>query len=368
MTDEKIGDPLIDSLSDQTLELLYQAAQQGAQNPGEALGFNDQSLATIEDIALGYYRSKIYSKAKSILFLVINMDHKRSTAWRLLGACHQAEKHYDVAVQSYLYALESNPKDVVSRVYLGECLLHLNELDKGLAELNQAIEFGKDIPDMAVYVTRARSLLGARQKTPQRIVIVEEGRKIAEEAAKQIAADKGDYASFEDLPDYDPQRQFTAHDINRIPALREGLAEIKNLFLDGKLSLGEIGGFSKKEMDGAFATACRYVEMGQVQQALQIIGTLLVLYPYEARFLQVAGICMQRLKRWDAADMFYTMAYNVDSSDPMTLIYWGETCIMSGTKDEGLEYVREGLRLAKENPAHHALVKRAEIILRQFAK
>ena len=150
--------------------------------------------------------------------------------------------------------------------------------------------------------------------------------------------------------------------------LMENIRELTQAVKEGRLTLAEVGGFSQKELDGAYACACKYAELGQVAQAVQIAGYLIFLNPHDARCYQLVGICMQRLGQYEGADHFYRMAATLDADNAMTAVYRGEAKIMAGQVDEGVGIVKAGLDLAEKEPTQNReLIHRAHALIQQFS-
>jgi tetratricopeptide (TPR) repeat protein len=106
--------------------------------------------------------------------------------------------------------------------------------------------------------------------------------------------------------------------------------------------------------------------MGEVLKCIQITGYLIFLDPQGARYYQLVGICLQRLKQYEAADFYYKMALILEPADPMSLVYRVECKILAGSVDAGLAIVREGLEIAKKNPDAAAIHDRAQALIKQF--
>lgn len=345
-------------IPDQDLEDIVAAIKEGAQHPAEALGFGDDALNAIEKMALGFYRAKLYDKASVVYGFVLQMKQNRGSAWRGLGACCHALKDYYLAVKCYQGAVENDPDDVVARVFWGECLCQVGEKENGLELLKWVIDKGTKDPSHAPYITRARAIVGAGGGIPNRLVLMNEGQKLAADAAELIGEEGG--------PVFDPDAEITVDDMKKNPELNSMMGEMRNAVEEGRLTYAEVGGFTENELEGAYACACKYAEMGQVVEAIQISGYLMFLDPYNGRYYQLVAICLQRMKQYENADYYYKMALLFDKDNPMSLVYRGESKIMAGQTDEGLEFIRQGVEEAKKNTDHQDLVDRGGVLLKQF--
>jgi len=353
----------LDSIPEQDLLDIYNSIVDGAQTPAASLGFDDAALNSIERMAVGYYRARHLDKAAAIYGFLLRMDSKRSSTWRGLGACAQALQQYEAGAAMFRQAVECAPNDVITQVFLGECLCQLGEREEGLQILNTVVERGADSQAAAAYVTRARAIIGAEGGVPARVILKREGRRLSK-SMDAYAEEMG----VEAPQVFDPTEELDWEHMKKDPKLMESIGHLKKAYEEGNLTLAEIGGFTENELNGAYACACKYADMGQVMQALQITGYLIFIDSYQARYYQLAGICMQRVGDFDSAERFYGLAVTLDKKDPMTAIYRGESKIMSGNVDEGVQWVRDGLELASADaPKHQDLIERANILIKQFS-
>jgi tetratricopeptide (TPR) repeat protein len=346
-------------MPEEDLEEILTRVHEGAETPAELLGFDETAINAIENIALGFYRSRLWARAALIFGFALRLDPNRVSCWRGLGACAQVQKEYVVAKRCYESALERQPNDLISRVLLGECLCLGGQIDDGLKLLKGAIQIGSDDPAVAPYVTRARAIASAGGGIPPPLVLKQSGQALITEAAGLVEAQG---------VELDPSRELIAEDIRNNPKLADGLDDLAKAMTEGRISLAEVGGFTENELDGAYAVACKYTEMGQIAESMQIAGYLIFIDPYKSRYYQLAAICMQRLKLFDAADHFYGLALAISPEDARSLVYRGEARIMMGRMDEGLDFVRRGGDLAAGDPDLHEVRDRANLLARQFAK
>ncbi|MEZ4270286.1 MAG: hypothetical protein R3C68_02250 [Myxococcota bacterium] len=352
---------IMTQIPDEDLWDIYQSIRDGAKAPAESFGFDTEALNAIENMALGCYRAKLYAKAAPIYGFILQMDVRHASAWRGLGACAHAIKNHSMAIPCYREAVKLDPEDTISQVFLGECLCQLGQQTEGLSILRQVVDNGVMHPGDAPYISRARAILGADGGIPSPIILQQHGKALAEEAAQQI--DEATPSQDEDGQDLPLQWEH----MQRNKELLGVLGELSKAVEEGRLTLAEVGGFTANELDGAYACACKYVEIGQVFHAMQIAGYLIFLDPHSGRYYQLIGICLQRLNQYDTAEHYYRLAQVFDKDDPMTLVYRGECRIMTGHTDEGLELIRQGQQLAKKKPSQNKeLMERSEVLLRQF--
>jgi tetratricopeptide (TPR) repeat protein len=361
MAEESKG-PILDvfaNMPDEDLDEILASVRKGANKPAEFFGFDDGAMNAVESAALGFYRARMWEKAALVFGFALRLDPDRTSCWRGLGACAHAAKEYPVAEACYAAALERNANDMISKVLLGECLCLQGKTEQGLALLEAVIRAGSSDPATKPYLTRARAIIGAGGGVPPTIVLRNMGIEIAEKAAASLA---------EAALDLDPNREISVEDMKKDPRLAAALGDLSKAFQEGRLTLAEVGGFTDNELDGAYACACKYAEMGQLGEAAQIAGYLIFIDPYKARYYQLVAICMQRLKMYEAADHFYGLSLSIEPGDVRSLIFRGETKIMMGHTDDGLRIIREGMSKAQGKADLLDLVNRGQILIRQFQK
>lgn len=359
---------IIGKIPERTLEDILEAIRDGAKNPADAFGFTDGALMGMENIGLAYYKAQKYSYAAVIFGFVLQMNVNRATAWRGLGACAHALKEYVRAGYCYRVAMDLDPSDVPSKVFLGECLCQAGATEEGVALLKETIDGGTPRMDYRPYIARARAIVAANGGRPATIVLMQEGKRIAEEATQALVdLPQEAWSGAAGAVDFEGEGgEITWEQMKRNPKLRDAIQELSKAVAEGRLTYAQVGGFTEDEMDGAYAIACRYCDMGEVLKSIQITGYLIFLDPQDARYYQLVGICLQRLKQYEAADFYYRMALILEPHDPMSLVYRGECKILAGAVDAGLEVVREGLDIAKKMSDQASLVDRAQVLIKQF--
>ena len=357
---------IIANIPEQTLQDVIDSIRDGAKTPAEAFGFDDSALAAIENTALAYYKAKKYPYAAVIYGFVIRMGAQRGAAWRGLGACAHALKDYVNAAYAYRMAIDIDPADVPSKVFLGECLCQIGESEPGVALLQEAINLGTKVAAYKPYIARARAIVSAGGGRPATIVLKRQGKTLVEEASRDLVELPAEVFEQALRGSVNEGGEISWDTMKRNPKLRAAVQDLSKAVAEGRLSYAQIGGFTEAEMTGAYAVACRYCDMGEVLKAVQIAGYLIFLEPQDARFYQLVGICLQRLKHYEAAEYYYRMASILTPDDPMTLVYRGECRILSGRIDAGLALIRQGLEKAQKKPEFKQIVDRGNILVKQF--
>ena len=224
---------------------------------------------------------------------------------------------------------------------------------------------GTKIAAYMPYIARAQAVINAEGGIPARVVLMEQGKSLAAQANDLLIEEGYDPAPGE--LEFDPDAPLTAEAMLQNPKLRKMVDELKVAVNEGRLTYAEIGGFTDNELEGAYACAAKYAEMGQVIESIQISGYLMFLNPYEPRYYQLVGICLQRMKQYEAAEHYYRMALILDKEDAMSKVYLGETLIMAGRMDEGLGEIKAGMSIAEGDPAQKDLVDRGKVLVQQFS-
>ena len=111
--------------------------------------------------------------------------------------------------------------------------------------------------------------------------------------------------------------------------------------------------------------ACEYVRNDQVPEAVRIISALIFLSPKDARYYQLVGICLQRLKHHDIAEPYYRIAIMLDPADARTQVYLGESLMMQKKAQLAVACLNRGLELAEEKDDLQDVRDRAQILLKQ---
>jgi len=351
----------LDKIPDQDLEDIVASLRAGVTAPGDALGFDEAALNHIEQTAVAYYQVQRFAPASTLFGFMAQMNPKRASAWRGLGACAQATRKYALACICYDRALQLDPLDIVSHVYLGESLCHSGKKEEGLLVLQGALEKGLARPEAKPYLLRARAIVVAGGVVPARIFMSQAAN---ESHKKALAALKAvpEYA-------YDPERPLSIDDMKRNPEIAPLLKDLGALVKQGRLTLADVGGFTAKELDGTYATAVKLVETNQSALGVQLVGLLMLIDPAKSKYYQLAAIGFQRLKQYALADHYYALAFALEEpKDARTLTYRGENKIMMGEIDEGIKLVRDGVKAAGKKREYEDVAKRGTALIKQFKK
>lgn len=352
---------ILSNVPPEQIEAMIENLADGAKTPGEMMGVSADSLNEIERIAVNLYRTGYYDKSLHVFTYMLQLDPKRSSAYRGIGACLQGLKFLTLACHYYETAWILDPTDIVAQVLFGEgvCMLEGGK-EAGIRVLKNVVEQGTDNPVYAPYITRARAILNANGDIPPRLVLIDE-------AAKKIRA-----ATENDDLDLDPDevdaslQPPSAEEIALVPELQENIAAIKKSLQEGSLTLAEVAGFTKEELEGGYFVVTQLLRNREPMKALLVVGTLIAMDPHNAKFYQGAGIALQQMKDYVGAAFLFQTAHAYDKTDAMTLIYWGECQLMQGRIDDGLKKVQQGQLVADKHPDKTTLIARAQALQKMF--
>jgi len=116
----------------------FKIAAQVWQEAAELFGEKHEKRIRIE-LGNNYYRQKRYEKAVQIIQSVLDSDPNNDIGWFLLGDCHAATKHHDLASEAYVRAININPQKAGYRVHYAENLMRLGQLAEAEEEIKIAL-------------------------------------------------------------------------------------------------------------------------------------------------------------------------------------------------------------------------------------
>jgi tetratricopeptide (TPR) repeat protein len=348
----------LEKVPDADLMDIYNAIKEGAKTPADVFGFTPEALNTVESMALAYYRARHYGQAAQLYGFILQMNPKRATAWRGLGACSHGRKEYALARTCYLLAVQYDDTDLISKVFLGETLCLIGEREAGVKYLEEVIAKGATDPACRPYLTRARAVVNAKGGMPPRFIMLEEGKKVVDQAQALMAKEAAEWDNAE----------VSKATIRSHPRLAKKLKAVNALLASGGLTLAQVGGFTDNELDGAFGCACQYATMGKFGDAMMITGFLAFVDPYKSRYHQLTGICWQRLKHYVSAKRAYEIALVMDPNDVVTMAYLGECQLLLGQKAGGVETLQKVIKLAAGKPQLEETARRSQTLLGRLKK
>ncbi len=119
-------------------------------------------------------------------------------------------------------------------------------------------------------------------------------------------------------------------------------------FVQGTITLGELGGVSKAEQTQIAQHGFDHLEQGKLKTAQRIFEGLLALDPRDDYFLLALGTIAQRRARHEEAERLYSQALELAPVSPHALANRGEVRILLGRPSEGTEDLIAAIRADPE--------------------
>jgi type III secretion system low calcium response chaperone LcrH/SycD len=135
-------------------------------------------------------------------------------------------------------------------------------------------------------------------------------------------------------------------------------------FMNGLITLQELEGISDQEMETIYALGYNFFTYGKYDAAKDIFVGLTAYAPYTAHYWRALGAVNQQLKDYAEAISAYDMAVANDENDVVSYVYRGESHILSGNIEIGLQDLDTVIRIGGHYPEHGAWVTRAHLLLR----
>ena len=139
-------------------------------------------------------------------------------------------------------------------------------------------------------------------------------------------------------------------------------------FMNGLITLQELEGISDEEMETIYALGYNFFTYGKYDAAKDIFTGLTAYAPYTSHYWRALGAVNQQLKDYRDAISAYDMAIASDESDVVSYVYRGESQILSGNPEAGLEDLMRVMDIGPHYPEHAAWTQRAELLLRLHQK
>ena len=134
-------------------------------------------------------------------------------------------------------------------------------------------------------------------------------------------------------------------------------------FMNGLITLQELEGISDEEMETIYALGYNFFTYGKYDAAKDIFTGLTAYAPYTAHYWRALGAVNQQMKDYVEAIAAYDMAIANDELDVVSYVYRGESQILSGNADTGLEDLHRVLQIGNAYPEFGAWVQRSELLL-----
>ncbi len=134
-------------------------------------------------------------------------------------------------------------------------------------------------------------------------------------------------------------------------------------FMNGLITLQELEGINDEEMETIYALGYNFFTYGKYDAAKDIFAGLTAYAPYTSHYWRALGAVNQQLKDYAEAIASYDMAIANDERDVVSFVYRGESYILSGNLDAGLNDLKSVLNLGEGAAEFAAWVQRARLLL-----
>jgi len=134
-------------------------------------------------------------------------------------------------------------------------------------------------------------------------------------------------------------------------------------FMNGLITLQELEGISDEEMETIYALGYNFFTYGKYDAAKDIFTGLTAYAPYTAHYWRALGAVNQQMKDYSEAIAAYDMAIANDETDVVSYVYRGESNILAGGTDSGLEDLQRVLEIGEEFPEYAAWMQRSQLLL-----
>ena len=361
------------SLTHDQINDVIDAIKSGVGNAAEYFGVTPAIANAIESMALEFYRQKHVLYANSLYAFLVEVDRNRSTAWRGMGACHQVGRLYPLAVLCYQQAIFLDPNDVISTVFLGECLFIDGWRDEGIRTLQRAVAMGSSIPAHALYVKRAQNILTTQAGLAA--AAVEPAKKkgdsqfdVSEPVLASVPAQADADALAMGEINVEALLAMDNLDFAKHPKIQELAQRLSAKLQRREITYKDVAGFTDEQMYGGYAAACRLIDAGKPLTALEVMGWMLYFDGRNGSYYQVAGLAAHHAKLYCFADYLYSLSLIYEPNNPVTMLYQGEVKIYSFERHGGVELLRKAVDMLGHDSEQRHLVKRGKALIKQFEK
>lgn len=147
------------------LEYMIQEFHNGLISLKESYAPDDEELETIYALGYNLFTCCRYLDAKDIFIGLTAYAPYTSHYWRALGAVNQQIKNCPEAIAAYDMAIANDETDIVSYVYRAESQILSGNINKGIKDLQDAIDLGISYPQHFAWMNRAQFLLNIHKQT-----------------------------------------------------------------------------------------------------------------------------------------------------------------------------------------------------------
>jgi type III secretion system low calcium response chaperone LcrH/SycD len=130
----------------------------------KTLGFSDDDLEVLYNIAYTRYQQGQYEGAEEVLGLLCIYDHRSEKFWKGLGATRQILKDFEGAALAYSMAAQTGSSDPMIPLHAAECYCALGMLEEAVAGLESALALAEDIEESATIKFRIEAIAETLEK------------------------------------------------------------------------------------------------------------------------------------------------------------------------------------------------------------
>ena len=113
----------------------------------EALKQNSKSLEALDGICDCYYFKHDYENAIKYAKRILVISPNDAKAINRIGNIERKFRHFDIAIQTFIRAIESDPKREIFYWDLGNCYCDINKYDEAIKVYQKAIELDETYAD-----------------------------------------------------------------------------------------------------------------------------------------------------------------------------------------------------------------------------
>lgn len=121
-----------ESAFDRLMKLEFDAIKD--QSIKELSGISDETVSTIEKMAIQKHKEKDLTSSGRLFFLLTILDPDNFSIWIRLGIVHQENKNYLDALKSYGRAFNLNSTNIPNHIFMAECYMEIKDRFNALQE------------------------------------------------------------------------------------------------------------------------------------------------------------------------------------------------------------------------------------------
>lgn len=125
-------------------------------------------------------------------------------------------------------------------------------------------------------------------------------------------------------------------------------------------TLGDSLGVSKADLEALYILGTRLYGLGRYKEAAINLRRLVSLEPYERRYLQALGACMQMQGQYEEALVHYGVCFMLDVEDPVTPFHMAQCLVRLQRRSDALALLEAVMDNAGGKPEHRAMHAQAQ--------